>query len=153
MGAVHAPLFPDTKFEEWWFFLVDERPASNGSSQQASRIVHFERVCDVERLVEQKLRFQVTKPGKNNLVLHALCDSYAGLDHKVELSFSAFPEEEFKREYKIHQDDEDLDLQPTLFQQFMGDPFHEDESEEEEEEEDGDEGSCRADQADKGSKR
>lgn len=24
-GPVHAPYFPDLKFEEWWLFLVDKR--------------------------------------------------------------------------------------------------------------------------------
>lgn len=41
-----------------------------------------------------------------------------------------------KREIFIHKEDEDLDLQPTLFQQLMGDLGQEEESEEEEEETD-----------------
>merc|ERR1712039_591764 len=43
---------------------------------------------------------------------------------------------EVKREIVVHKEDEDLDLQPTLFQQFMGDFGQEEESEEEEEDED-----------------
>eukprot|EP00913_Durusdinium_trenchii_P004675 g4340.t1 len=83
---VHAPFFPIAKFEEWWFFLVD--------SGAKERIVHFERVTETERCHEEKLRFQVTKAGENNLVLHAMCDAYAGLDHKVELTFHAHAEDE-----------------------------------------------------------
>jgi len=131
MGAVSAPLFPQPKFEEWWLFLVEATATSQ------TRIVHFERVTDVERVVEQKLRFQVTTPGENKLILHALCDAYAGIDQKVELSFSAQKEDELKREFKVHPEDEDLDLQPTLFQQFMGELNPEEESEEEEEDEGG----------------
>ncbi|CAJ1460050.1 unnamed protein product [Effrenium voratum] len=123
-GPVHAPFFPIAKFEEWWLFLVD--------SGAKERIVHFERVCETERCVEEKLRFQVTKAGENNLVLHALCDAYAGLDYKVELTFHAHAEEEVLRKMPVHKEDEDLDLQPTLFQQWMGD-LKGDESEEEEE--------------------
>lgn len=139
MGAVHAPLFPEPKYEEWWFFLVEATATEGKAKSEApgktpqTRIVHFERVCETERLVEQKLRFQVTKAGVNNLVLHALCDAYAGLDQKIELSFTAYQEDEFKREFKVNPEDEDLDLQPTLFQQFMGE-IHAEESEEEEEE-------------------
>lgn len=133
MGPVHSPFFPEPKFEEWWFFLVEAAPTANSRSN--TRIVHFERVCDQERVVEVELRFQVTRVGKNNMVLHALCDSYAGIDKKVEVDFHAFSEEEVKREYSIHGEDEDLDLQPTLFQQWMGDLRAEEESEEEEEEE------------------
>jgi len=128
MGAVHAPLFPEPKYEEWWFFLVE------ATKESQTRIVHFERVTDVRRVVEQRLRFQVTKPGENKLILHAMCDGYAGLDHKVELEFVALGEEENKREFKVHHEDEDLDLQPTLFQQFMGEIGGDEESEEEEEE-------------------
>ncbi|CAK9107387.1 DnaJ protein ERDJ2A (Chaperone protein dnaJ 21) (AtDjC21) (AtJ21) (Endoplasmic reticulum dnaJ domain-containing protein 2A) (AtERdj2A) (Translocation protein SEC63 homolog ERDJ2A) [Durusdinium trenchii] len=122
LGPVHAPFFPIAKFEEWWFFLVD--------SGAKERIVHFERVTETERCHEEKLRFQVTKAGENNLVLHAMCDAYAGLDHKVELTFHAHAEDELVRKMPVHQEDEDLDLQPTLFQQWMGD-LKGDESEEE----------------------
>mmetsp|Transcript_55882 Transcript_55882/g.126069 ORF Transcript_55882/g.126069 Transcript_55882/m.126069 type:complete len:661 (-) Transcript_55882:238-2220(-) len=127
IGPVHAPLFPEPKFEEWFFFLV-EAPAT--------RVVAFERIRDTERVVEEKLRFQVSRPGKHNLVLHALCDSYAGIDQKVELNFTAYQEEEVKREVFVHPEDEELDQQPTLFQQFMGELNHEEESEEEDEDED-----------------
>merc|ERR1712187_978248 len=66
----------------------------------------------------------------------ALCDSYVGLDQKVDLTFNALTEDKVKREIFVHHEDEELDLQPTLFQQFMGEFNHEEESEEEEEEED-----------------
>jgi len=126
MGPVHAPLFPEPKFEEWWLFLL-EAPST--------RIINFERVRDTERVVKEKLQFQVSRPGKHNYVLHALCDSYSGIDQKAEINFNAHTEDEIKREVFVHPEDEDLDLQPTLFQQFMGELGHEEESEEEEEEE------------------
>jgi len=128
-GPVHAPLFPEPKFEEWWLFLVEATPST--------RIITFEKIKDTGGLAEEKLRFQVSRPGKHNLVLHALCDSYAGIDQKVDLNFNALQEDEVKREVFIHPEDEELDLQPTLFQQFMGELNKDEESEEEEEEEDG----------------
>lgn len=124
LGPVHAPLFPVPKFEEWWIFLVESA---------STKIIAFERIRDTDNLVQEKLRFQVGRPGKHQFVLHALCDSYAGLDTKIELSFNALTEEEVKREIFVHKEDEDLDLQPTLFQQFMGE-FNQDEESEEEEE-------------------
>jgi len=124
VGAIHAPLFPEAKFEEWWLFLV-EAPAS--------RVIAFLRVRDTDKFVEQKLRFQVMRPGKQKMELHALCDSYAGVDKKVELNFTALNDDEAKREIIVHKEDEELDLQPTLFQQLMGDFGREDESDEEEE--------------------
>lgn len=127
MGPVHAPLFPEPKFEEWWLFLVEAGPQT--------RIIAFERIRNTERVVEEKLRFQVGRQGKHSFVLHALCDSYAGLDQKVELNFIAHTEEEVKREIFVHPEDEELDLQPTLFQQFMGE-LNQDEDESEEEDDD-----------------
>jgi len=123
MGPVHAPFFPEPKFEEWYLFLVEAVPTT--------RIVAFEKVKDTDRLVQEKLRFQVTRPGKHTLTLYALCDSYHGLDQKVELNFTAMQEEEVKRAVFLHPEDEDLDLVPTLFQQMMGD-FGKEESEDEE---------------------
>lgn len=128
MGPVHAPLFPEPKFEEWWLFLVEATPST--------RILTFEKIKDTGCLAEEKLRFQVSRPGKHSYVLHAVCDSYAGIDQKVDLNFNALQEDEVKREIFTHPEDEELDLQPTLFQQFMGELNKEEESEEEEEEED-----------------
>jgi len=128
MGPVHAPLFPEPKHEEWWLFLVEAAPST--------RIIAFERIRDTERLVEEKLRFQVSRPGKHQLVLHCLCDSYAGMDQKVELNFIAKTEDQVKREVFVHPEDEELDLQPTLFQQFMGELNQDEESEDEDEAED-----------------
>lgn len=130
MGPAHAPFFPEPKFEEWWFFLVEA-----GTGGPSTRIVHFERILDMERFVEEKLRFQVTRPGKTTLHLHALCDAYAGMDKRIELNFNAHDENELKREYPVHEEDEELDLQPTLFQQWMGEFTHEESEEEEEDDE------------------
>ncbi|CAK9006687.1 Translocation protein SEC63-like [Durusdinium trenchii] len=92
------------------------------------------RIRDTERCVEAKLRFQISRPGKHSLTVHALCDSYVGIDKKVDLNFNVSTDEEVKREIFVHPEDEDLDLQPTLFQQFMGELGGEDESEDEEDE-------------------
>lgn len=131
-GPAHAPFFPEPRNEEWWLFLVEEG--------DRERIVHFERVCSPERCIQQDLRFQIARPGQHTLVLHALCDSYAGLDRRIELSFEAKPEAEGRREFHVHEEDADLDLQPSIFQQWMGDLRHQDESDEEEEEEEGEVG-------------
>mmetsp|Transcript_25406 Transcript_25406/g.67163 ORF Transcript_25406/g.67163 Transcript_25406/m.67163 type:complete len:663 (-) Transcript_25406:57-2045(-) len=126
VGPVHAPLFPEPKYEEWWLFLVE--------NTASTRIITFKRVRDCEKVVYEKLQFQVSRPGKHSLCLYALCDSYAGIDQKVDLNFNAMSEEEVKREVFVHPEDEDLDNQPTLFQQFMGELNQDEDSEEEEEE-------------------
>jgi translocation protein SEC63 len=127
VGPVHAPLFPEPKYEEWWLFLIENTAANN------PRIICFKRVRDCEKVVHEKLQFQVSRPGKHSLCLHALCDSYTGIDQKIDLNFNAQQEDEVKREIFVHPEDEDLDNQPTLFQQFMGELNQEEDSEEEEE--------------------
>merc|ERR1712000_446677 len=124
LGPVHAPFFPDPKFEEWWVFLTE------GASQ---RIIAFERVRDTERIAEVKMRFQISRPGKYSFCVHALCDSYTGLDQKVDLNFTAKTEAEVQRDFILHKEDEDLDLMPTLFQQMMGELNKDEDSDEEEE--------------------
>jgi translocation protein SEC63 len=126
IGPVHAPFFPEPKFEEWWVFLVEGGPGT--------RIIAFERIRDLEHQAEVKLRFQVSRPGKHHLVVNAICDSYKGLDQKKDLHFNVNTEDEVKREIIVHSEDMDLDQQPTLFQQFMGELGQDEESEEEEEE-------------------
>lgn len=127
IGPVHAPYFPEPKFEEWWIFLTE-----GGSS----RIIAFEKVRDTERVVEVKMRFQISRPGKYQFTLHALCDSYTGLDQKADVVFFAKAEQEVKRELIMHKEDEDLDLMPTLFQQMMSSQAAEDSDEEEEDDKD-----------------
>jgi len=47
MGPVHAPLFPEPKFEEWWIFLLEQQPSA--------RIIAFERIRDCERVVGEEI--------------------------------------------------------------------------------------------------
>ena len=70
------------------------------------RVLFSRRIRDTDRVVEAKLRFQasnvsewvssfshdvclldsqVSRPGKHSLTVHALCDSYVGIDQKAQL--------------------------------------------------------------------
>merc|ERR1719517_318017 len=53
IGPVHAPLFPEPKFEEWWIFLVEGGSAT-------TRIIASQRIRDTEKVVVEKLRFQLS---------------------------------------------------------------------------------------------
>jgi len=128
-GPVHAPFFPEAKYEEWWLFLTEPSPGN--------KVIAMERVRDADQFVETKLRFQVLgRPGKRKLELHAWNDSYVGIDKKLELTLDVLEENESKREIFIHKEDEELDLIPTLFQQLMGDFGQLDEESEDEHEPD-----------------
>lgn len=128
-GPVHAPFFPIPKSEEWFVFLVE--PLRGGT---AHRVHGFERMKSLDRIITSKIRFPAMRPGKFSYDLHAISDSYTGIDQKITLSFEVKSEEQVKREFKVHQEDLDLDLQPTLFHQIMGELKEESEDEEEEEE-------------------
>merc|ERR1711862_192855 len=111
-GRVHAPLFPEAKFEEWWFLLAEP----------GGRLIGAECIRDMDSVCECKILLQVSgKPGRRKLDLHAHCDSYAGLDKKIDLLFRVVKATDAHREIIVHKEDEDLDLMPTLFQQLMGD--------------------------------
>eukprot|EP00386_Alphamonas_edax_P012390 GDKI01038725.1.p1 GENE.GDKI01038725.1~~GDKI01038725.1.p1 ORF type:complete len:642 (-),score=255.09 GDKI01038725.1:386-2311(-) len=110
-GPVHAPLFPSTKWEEWWFFVNDKQTGS---------LIAFTRTKNPDRVVEERIQFQANKLGKHNMVVVAMCDSYLGLDKLAETEFIVKSEEEVKREIYVHPEDIALDQEPTLFQQLMG---------------------------------
>merc|ERR1712194_118665 len=101
-----------------------------GASQ---RMIAYERVRDTEKVAEVKVRFQISRPGKYSFCVHALCDSYTGLDQKADVNFTAKTEAEVQREFVLHKEDEQLDLMPTLFQQMMGEMNKDEDSDEEEE--------------------
>lgn len=121
-GAVHAPFFPEPKYEEWWLFLMErnENCASGGEKWNGSKVIvcleglltaaafcslvwcsdvgqllNFVRCKNLERVVKETIQFRVIRPGKNRLTVLAMCDSYAGCDAACEVDFkgkSAFIE-------------------------------------------------------------
>ena len=110
-GPVHAPLFPVTKFEEFWAILSN---TANG------KLITFSRIRSSEKLVVEKLRFMIGSPGDHHLQLHVVSDSYAGLDSTFDLKFKALTKEAVKKEVFVHPEDAELDKFPTLFEQMMG---------------------------------
>ncbi|CBZ52854.1 DnaJ domain containing protein, related [Neospora caninum Liverpool] len=118
-GAVHAPLIPMAKYEEWWIFLVDK--TENAST--GGRILNFVRSKSAERVVEERIQFRVNRVGKQSVTVLAICDSYAGCDCALELEFKAYHPEEKPRPVWIHPEDLRLDEEPTLFQQMLGEMY------------------------------
>lgn len=115
-GAVHAPYFPEPKYEEWWLFLKEKSDNAAGG-----RLVNFVKTRKPERVVKETLQFRVGRAGKNTMTVVAMCDSYAGVDTSVDVEFKAYTPEEKPREVFVHPDDVKLDEEPTLFQQMLGD--------------------------------
>lgn len=130
MGPAHAPLFPDPKFEEWWLFVTEAN---------SKKIIAMEVIKDLNHHAEAQMKIPMENPlitgyGKKKLEVHALCDAYLGIDQKVVLDFTVMKPDEVNREEFTHQEDLDLDLQPTLFQQITGLQPEEDSDEEDDDE-------------------
>jgi translocation protein SEC63 len=110
-GPVHAPLFPISKFEEYWVILTN---TANG------KMICHSRIRSTEKRAEEKMRFMIGSAGDHHLVLHVISDSYAGLDQTFDLKFKALNKDAVKKEIYIHPEDAELDKYPTLFEQMMG---------------------------------
>ncbi|XP_026190378.1 U5 small nuclear ribonucleoprotein 200 kDa helicase [Cyclospora cayetanensis] len=79
VGPVYAPLFPKEKEEQWW--LVIGQSAPNGLNA-------IKRVSITKQNTTVKLSFDAPEtPGKHQLVLFLMCDSYIGADqeHKFDI--------------------------------------------------------------------
>ncbi|KAH7123827.1 Sec63 Brl domain-containing protein [Dendryphion nanum] len=67
---VHAPFYPADKTENFWLVVGD---------QKARTLLAIKKVT-VGRSLQTKLEFTVTEPGKQELTLYLVSDSYLGID-------------------------------------------------------------------------
>lgn len=68
--TVHAPFYPHPKTENWWLVCGEE---ATGSLLAIKRIT-------IGRKLEVRLEFTVPTPGKHDLKLFLMSDSYVGVD-------------------------------------------------------------------------
>lgn len=123
VGAVHAPLFPGVKFEEWWLLVYDNR---------GRRMIATDLVLGTGRECKSNVTFIVPRPGDFSWTVHAMCDSYAGLDVQCDVHFRAAKKNEVDRSIFVHPEDAEI---RTLFEELMLGLDQEQESDSEEEEE------------------
>mmetsp|Transcript_81797 Transcript_81797/g.210697 ORF Transcript_81797/g.210697 Transcript_81797/m.210697 type:complete len:972 (-) Transcript_81797:148-3063(-) len=122
-GPVHAPLCPFPKFEEWWLVIYDER---------SRRLVTADAVLGNGRTEKCDIRFMVPRHGEFRWTVHAICDSYLGIDVKYPLIFSALKKSEINHEIFVHPQDMHI---RSLFEELMeglNPPEEDSESEDEE---------------------
>lgn len=77
--SVSAPFYPGKKTENWWLVVGDERSNS---------LLDIKRVT-VGRKLETKLEFIVPNPGKQELTLYLMSDSYVGVDQAPTFTINA----------------------------------------------------------------
>ncbi|KAF7523141.1 hypothetical protein G7054_g11863 [Neopestalotiopsis clavispora] len=77
--TVHAPFYPAKKLENWWLVVGEE---------SSKTLLAIKRVT-IGRQLKVKLEYTVPTPGKHDLKLFLMSDSYAGVDQEPEFSVTA----------------------------------------------------------------
>lgn len=139
-GPVYAPLFPTTLKEGWWLVLTDKQDPLVAAATSKEVAIHaFEHVTEQERVVTHEIRFLAPpRAGDYEMTLRVLSDCYLGLDQVIDVRFTVRPASELP-EYKPHQDDLDLDNEPTLFEQMAAQNVADSSDDEDDDEDDEDE--------------
>lgn len=116
---VHAPYFPAVVKENLWLMLTDKPHVHAGGRRHEPNIHGIERVLDQSRIVKKDIRFVAPpKAGAYAMELQVISDSYVGLDEVIPIEFTVRPAAELP-EYVPHQEDVDLDNEPTVFEQML----------------------------------
>jgi len=106
-GPVHAPYFPGPKFEEWWLLVYDE----------LSRVlITVAPIFGTGHEETATVRFVVPRSGSFTWTVHAMCDSYSGLDVKHTFTFETLRRNQVKHDIFIHPADRNL---KSLFEELM----------------------------------
>lgn len=77
--TVHAPFYPQTKMENWWLVVGEEKSKS---------LLAIKRVT-IGRKLETRLEYIVPTPGEHNLTLYLMSDSYVGVDQDPSFTITA----------------------------------------------------------------
>lgn len=75
--AIVAPFFPGKKMANWWLVVGDVTDTSNRQLLTIKKVT-------VKRNLNVKLEFTLSE-GRRRLKLYAICDSYNGADHDIDL--------------------------------------------------------------------
>ncbi|KAI5838977.1 putative pre-mRNA splicing helicase [Morchella snyderi] len=77
--TVHAPFYPQTKMENWWL-VVGEQATKN--------LLAIKRIT-IGKKLDVRLEYVVPTPGKHELKLYLMSDSYIGVDQEQEFEIDA----------------------------------------------------------------
>lgn len=78
--TVHAPFYPMKKMENWWLVVGEE---------STKTLLAIKRVTIPGRQLQTKLEYTVPTPGKHDLKLFLMSDSYVGVDQEPSFSVTA----------------------------------------------------------------
>jgi len=106
---VHAPYFPAQKLESWWILI----------SSKDGPLILAEKISNRNRKLEHRVKFVAPpRAGKYAFVVDLKSADYIGLDIRSHVTMTVVPAAQLP-EYKPHQEDLELDDEPTLFEQVM----------------------------------
>jgi len=107
---VYCPFFPGAHQEAWWMMLCHPRSGA---------VLLADRITSQDRVISHDLKFMAPpEAGDNELDLMVMCENYVGLDMKKTVAFHVRPQSEVPV-IDVHEEDKNLDLEPTLFDQMM----------------------------------
>ena len=120
-GPVHAPKFPFRKDESWWLMLGDIK---------SNRLFNIQKVSSLGKVVEEKIPFMSPpNAGQYSFDVFLKSDSYMDIDLHQTIKITIIPAKELPQ-FEAHEEDMELDNEPTLFEQVMSGNVEEDSDDE-----------------------
>jgi len=109
-GYVHSKKFPGLKKESWWFLL---------GNAENNKIIALKQGKGQGRVMEESIQFWAPpKAGTYSFDVYAMSDSYMDLDIHRQIKMEVMPAADLPA-YQAHEEDLELDNEPTLFEQVM----------------------------------
>jgi len=96
--TVHAPFYPVKKTENWWLVVGEE---------STKNLLAIKRVTIPGAELQTKLEFTVPTPGKHDLKLFLMSDSYVGVDQEPAFSVTAAEGMEVDSDDEEEEDEDD----------------------------------------------
>lgn len=128
-GLVYSQASDFEKKEIWWILVGNV----HGNDRP---LLNIAKVTGQGREEEEKIQFLAPAPGKYEFEILIKSDSYMGLDQKQVMPFEV-KSRDILPEYVVHEEDQMLDNEPTLWDAFNDPDDEEDSDWDDEDDEDG----------------
>jgi len=107
---VHCPKFPFLKKESWWFLL---------GNAESNKLIAVKQGKGQGKVIKESIQFWAPpKAGTYQFDVYVMNDSYVDVDIHRQVKMTVIPASELPA-YQAHEEDLELDNEPTLFEQVM----------------------------------
>jgi len=107
----HCPLYPEARESKFHVMIGNTK----------NDIIYYQLATMNKKTLEIAAKFQTQTVGQNIIYVCIQSDTYMGVGIEKQLEFVALDGLKHQRATFIHQEDKDLEKQPTLFSQMMKD--------------------------------